>query len=98
MINPKKSSIILKSQEDGKTYRIPLDFDIRDWHSCKTTDYSFRLDVPEQTPKGRYDVYFASTVYGINEEAERLGSIRFANPDIFNEELGANYIGCANIG
>lgn len=98
VINPKKSSIILKSQTDGETYRIPLDFDIRDWKSCKTTDYSFNLDVPENTPKGRYDVYFSSTIYGINEEAERRGAIRFANPDLFDEELGANYIGCANIG
>lgn len=98
VINPKKSSVVLRNEADGSCYKIPLDFDIRDWRSCKTTDYSFNLQAPDEAPKGKYEVYFVSTIYGIDEESEKKGSIRFANPEIFNEEVGGNLIGFVTLG
>ena len=90
IVNKKDVDIILESEDN--THYIRVDTDIRkDILNDKILDYI--VELPRNLKDGNYKVYIK-----ISEPYESLKedsnySIKFANINIWNEELGANYIG-----
>lgn len=90
IVNKKEVDIILESEDD--THYIKVDTDIRkDILNDKILEYI--VELPRNLKDGNYKVYIK-----ISEPYESLKnnsnySIKFANINIWNEELGANYIG-----
>lgn len=68
--------------------------DAKSFLSCKTVDYSAEIDIKDlQT--GKYKAYLAFN--GVNQFGKGVRSIRFANKNVFDESLGANYIGSFSV-
>ena len=81
-----KAELILEG-EDGIT-ALPLDIDVNDGH------YAFTVTAEEG---GQYRAYIRISAVPFAEANEETRVVRFANPDIFDADLGANYIGTVDI-
>lgn len=93
VINEKKEEIIIT---DGThTYKTECDIDVREWDSQAISDYSLTINLPSSLPIGNYDVYLKISELYEQLQDTAFRTIRFANDDadIWNESLGANYLG-----
>ena len=91
IVRKKQLQIILKN--DKKQYFIATDIDIRQQLNVNTYNLTIREALPEQISTGEYKVFLK-----IQEPYQSLKNnsnycIKLANSGIWNEELGANYIG-----
>lgn len=91
VINQKQVSIVL--EKDGQLYEIKTNIDVTTWNSKETTDIPISITLPENISLGEWNVYVRVSKYGDLETDNHYQVIRFANQDIWNEEIGANYIG-----
>ena len=107
IVNQKNVTVLLVSQEDGSVYAAPTGIDARLWrpdpdsradNTAAYRDLSFSIPVSafgEPAPGG-YDIYLK--INDPKEQSENKRCIRFANNgEIWNAELGANYIGHTQI-
>lgn len=92
VINKKHAQVILRDQA-GHTFTVPVDFDVRDLRSVQTTPYAITAALPAGIPAGKYAAYLRVCMHNATEELCVKSAIRFANIDIFDEELGANFLG-----
>lgn len=91
MINDKKATLVLKSENDIR--EIPIKFDIRKVVSKHTYSYKTTVLVKDLLDEP-YDVYLRISEYGNLEEDNNYNCVRFANMDSqYNKEIGANIIG-----
>lgn len=107
IVNQKRVSVILLSQDDGTAYAAPADIDPRLWrpdldsrasNTAAYRDLSFSIPVSAfgELPAGRYDIYLR--INDPKEQSENKRCIRFANKgDVWDAELGANRIGTTEI-
>ena len=95
VIHPNTSVII---EKDGK-FMIAnmLGIDCHNWYSCKTSDEKFSLQLPDNIETGDWNVYLRLSVSSNNIENLNHRAIRFANENIWDSTLGANYIGTFTI-
>lgn len=93
IINAKDVEVIYK--QNDKIYTSKIDTDIRKDLSKEESisNLNYTINLPEDIKIGEYEVYFK-----VSEPYESLKNntkycIQFANNNIWNEELGANFIG-----
>ena len=95
LVNEKKTTIILASKD--KTYEISTNIDPRLWNSKEITQIPYDISLPENIAKGEYKVYLRISQSGNYLNDNNYNCIEFANANIWDEKLGANYIGSINI-
>jgi len=91
IVRKKKTSLILKSQNEQ--YEIILDMDIREKLNEDTYSFNLQEKLPNNIKNDTYSAYLK-----ISEPYEKIQnnvkySIRLANSNIYDEILGANYLG-----
>lgn len=96
LVNKKIVSIVLKNNE--KCYEIKTNLDAREWNSKEISDINIDLELPNDIEVGNYDVYLRLSCYGNLETDNNYKTIRIANNDIWNDEIGANYLGKVKVG
>ncbi|MBQ6181440.1 MAG: DUF4832 domain-containing protein [Ruminococcus sp.] len=93
---PKQTAYFL-FEKDGQFMRFASDISPNKWYSAATTDEEIKIHVPGSIPAGKWNVYLKVTE-GTNDISQMsMRSVRFANPDIWDSSLGANYMGSINV-
>lgn len=82
--------LVLK--KDNKYYEASLDYDIRNIKSKNTNTIDMEYSIPSDLADGDYDVY----IKFIKKNTTGM-YIKFANPNIYDINLNANYIGVLEI-
>ncbi len=91
LINDKKVTLIL--EKNGKTHEILTDVDATTWNSKQTSNIDIKVQLPENIELGEWNIYLRISQYGDMNKDNNYKCIQLANPDIWEEGLGANYIG-----
>lgn len=93
---PKQTAYFLL-EKDGQFVRFASDIEPNKWYSGQTADEEIKIHVPGSLPAGKWNVYLKITE-GTNDISQMsMRSVQFANPDIWDASLGANYMGSINI-
>lgn len=92
VIKNKVCKVILVDDSDNVKYSTFVDLDIKEFNSQETISKSFEVSIPENLSEGNYKLYL-QVASEIEENKSPYLSIRFANKDIWNENLKANYLG-----
>lgn len=94
-VKKQKCEIIL--EKDGKFITCEAALDPTKWYSGSTQTNELNLKLPGFLDAGEWKVYFKSSigVDGFSQYGYR--SIRFASKDVWQETLGANYLGYVEI-
>lgn len=95
LVNDKKVSIVL--EKDDKKYEISTDLDATTWNSKEITKMNFEISLPNEIELGEYKVYLRISLYGDMNKDSNYQCIRLANNNMWNGEIGANYIGKINV-
>ena len=91
------SEIVLVDPE-GEIITTEAYVDVKEWESAQTTDYAVTLSVPTDAKEGEYKVYLrVGTSSYKDAKTPSTGTIRFANAEIYNEEVGGNYLGTMTV-
>lgn len=94
---PHTNSYVILEQ-DGTFFRAPVDIDTHDWRSCTVSENELTMKLPDSIRTGKWNVYFKSDMNATDDIAEMSKrSIRFANDDVWNGVLGANYVGSFDV-
>ncbi len=90
-IRPQKAEIILENNGDYSVTEV--DIDTRKWLSCTTSESALELKLPGSIEPGKWNAYLRFSVgnEGIIDGYKR--TVKFANNNIWNPSLGANYMG-----
>ena len=94
VIKKQKAAVIL--EKDGKTIIAPVDTDSQNWESAAVTDDGLLLNLPGNINAGSWKVYL-KLYYDTTGENTPDICVRFSNVDIYNEDLGANYLGTLDV-
>lgn len=80
--------------KDDEMYEVKTNLDATKWNSTEITNINFETELPANMSVGEWKVYLRISQYGdINADNNYL-CIRLANNgDIWDETMGANYIG-----
>ena len=95
LVNEKIATIVL--EKDDKKYEIKTELKPTQWNSREITKLNYTIDIPENIEVGEWKMYLRISKYGDMEQDNNYLCIRWANNNIWNEEIGANYIGSINI-
>ncbi len=95
VVNDKKTSLVL--EKEGKVYEIPTNIDVTSWNSKETTNLQISEVLPKEISQGNWKVYIRISKYGNVKNDNNYNCIQFANKDIWNKSIGANYIGTIEI-
>lgn len=90
-IRPQKAELIL--EKDGNYIRTEIDADSRKWASCSISDMKLDMHLPSCLETGKWNAYLKLSVGNNTTSQLGLRSVRFANEDVWNDALGANYLG-----
>lgn len=90
-VKAQKAEIIL--EKDGNYISAEADTDTREWYSCSVNDISLSFKLPAGMETGKWNVYFKLSVGNYEAGNHYMRSVQFANNDIWNGSLGANYMG-----
>lgn len=90
-IKEQKAELIL--EKDGNYIRTDLDIDTRTWYSRTTVTPEFQMKIPGGLEPGEWNVYLKLSVGNNTIEQMHMRSVHFANNDVWNPALGANYFG-----
>lgn len=88
----KKAAAVIFVDEAGNEYYTPVECDGRSWLSCKTTPYSITADLPAGI-KGTVRAYLRLSLPAKTPDLTKKSAIEFANVDIFDENIGGNFMG-----
>ncbi len=95
LVNKKKVTIVLEGNDN--IYEIETNIDPTLWDSNKIVNIKNIVELPKDIVIGSYRVYLRISYYGDLTSDNNYKTIRFANDNIWNKEIGANYIGKINI-
>ncbi len=95
LIKEKLVSIVLENENE--IYEIQTSLNATDWESTKTTEENFSITLPNEIKEGEYKVYIRLSEYANLKNDHNYHCIKFANKEIYNNNLGANYVGTINI-
>ena len=95
LINDKIMSIVL--EKDGKTYEIPTNIDATKWNSKEITNVNLQISLPDNIDLGEWKIYLRISQNGDMTTDNNYKCIQLANPNIWEENIGANYIGKVTI-
>lgn len=95
--NPVKSQnaeVII--EKDGKYMICETDIDDRKWLSAETVTEELNLKLPSDIETGDWNIFLKLTA-GRTDPESTDRTVRFANNDIYNSSLGANYLGTVTV-
>lgn len=95
LVNEKVVTIVLENGD--KKYEIKTDLNPTKWNSQEITKANYSVNLPKDIELGEWKVYLRISQYGEMEQDNNYLCIRMANNDVWNEEIGANYIGKINV-
>ena len=84
-------------EKGGEYYRTPVSLDSRKWYSCTEKAEFTAAQIPGGIEPGKWNVYLKLSVGRNDHTQTHMRSVRFANPDIWQPALGANYIGSVTV-
>lgn len=90
-IPEQKVEIIL--EQNGNFIRTPVSVNSNKWYSCTTSDELLELNLPDSLPAGDWNAYLKISCGNNTVDQLNLRSVQFANEDVWNASLGANYLG-----
>ncbi len=89
------SEILL--EHEGEYYKVPTDIDPSEWCTGETDDITLNIQLPSCFEEGKWNVYLRMNAGNTCEEEATLRTVTFANKNIRNDVLGANFLGSFNI-
>lgn len=89
-----KAEVIL--EKDGKYIICDTDIDDGKWFSTETASEELNLKLPSDIEAGDWNIYLKLTAGETDAESTKR-TVRFANNDIYNSSLGANYLGTVTV-
>lgn len=95
--NPIKSQnaeVIL--EKDGKYMICDTDVDDTKWLSTETVSEELNLKLPANIEAGNWNIYLKLTAGKTDVESTKR-TVRFANNNVYNSSLGANYLGTVTV-
>lgn len=95
-IRPQKAELLL--EKDGDFIQTEVDIDTRTWLSCTTTDTQLSVKLPGDIAPGNWKIYLRMSVGNQGIEDDNQRTVHFANNHVWNDSLGANYMGTVTIG
>lgn len=95
LINEKKVTLVL--EKEGKTQEIPTNIDATKWNSKEISNIYIETALPEDIELGEWNIYLRISQYGDINTDKNYKTIQLANSNIWEQNLGANYIGKAVI-
>lgn len=95
LINNKKVTIVLENKDH--IYEINTNINPTLWDSNSTITINENVKLPNNIALGNYNVYLRISYYGNLASDKNYKAIRLANDGLWNNEIGANYIGKINI-
>ena len=94
-IREQKTELLL--EKDGIYLRTPVQIDTRNWHSCETVAETLSVPIPGGLEPGNWNIYLKCSVGNNTVQQLSARSVRFANEEIWNAALGANYLGAVTV-
>ncbi|MDE7463961.1 MAG: DUF4832 domain-containing protein [Clostridiales bacterium] len=92
--NPvKKFKAELLLENDGKIISCEIDSDPTKWYSGVAIEEKLKIKLPGLLDLGKWNVYLKYSLGNTEMSQYAFRSVRFANVDVWNAALGANYIG-----
>lgn len=93
LIKGKRADLVLTDSSGKKIYTVEnVDINAKDFLSQTTIKKSIRIDLPALSA-GEYKIYLRLSNGEILNNGKYYGAIRFANDNMYNSTLEANYIG-----
>ncbi len=90
-VSPQKAELII--EQNGQYMKIETDVIPNNWRSCTTAAETIKAKLPDNLPEGQWRAYIKISQGQNTIEQLNMRSVRFANEDIWNPMLGANYLG-----
>ena len=90
-VKKQKCEIIL--EKDGAFTTCEVDLDPTKWYSGERVENKLHLKIPAFLEKGKWNIYFKSSIGNDGLEQFNMRSIRFANKNVWSEIYGANLLG-----
>ena len=94
-LKEEKVEVIL--EKDGKYITTQVDINPMEWYSCSTNNSNIKLKLPANLDCGDWNVYLRMSIGNQSITDSYLRCIQFANNDIWNSSLGANYLGSIEV-
>lgn len=93
-IKSQNSEVIL--EKDGKYMICDTDIDDREWFSTETVSEELNLKLPSDIETGDWNIYLKLTA-GKADAEDTKRTVQFANNNVYNSSLGANYLGTVTV-
>lgn len=90
-----KSELIL--EKNGHHMKTELDIDSTEFYSCSKKEIELKIKIPGEINTGLWNIFFKLYVGNTDLNTYYMRSVQFANDDIYESSLGANYLGNINI-
>jgi hypothetical protein len=90
-----KAEVIL--ERNGEYIQTTVALDPTTWYSCTTTEIPLTLQLPGDLEAGDWNVYLRLSVGDQDYTNSSLRTVHFANANVWNSMLGANYLGSVSI-
>ncbi|MCQ2417617.1 MAG: DUF4832 domain-containing protein [Oscillospiraceae bacterium] len=94
-IRSQNAEILL--EKNGNYMRASVPLDSRTWRSAAVTEQSLQIQIPGELEPGEWNVYLKLSVGDNTVSQMAMRSVQFANPDIWDAGLGANYLGTIQV-
>lgn len=96
LCNDREADLIL--EKDGKYYQAQIDTDPRKWWSGETQIMELTFSLPSDIEPGEWNAYLKLPDASPSLTEDTRYAIRFANADVWDGDLGANYLGSIQVG
>ena len=83
-------------EQDGRYLLCDTDIDDRTWLSTKTATETLHLTLPSGIAPGDWHIFLKLTAGNTDPESPQR-TVKFANADVYNSSLGANYLGTVQV-
>lgn len=90
-IRPQNATLLL--EKDGNYIQTNLELDPTTWRSCTTTDSEISVKLPGDMEAGNWRIFLRLSVGDSDLTNANQRTVRFANENVWNSSLGANYLG-----
>jgi hypothetical protein len=90
-VSPQKAELIIEN--DGQYMKVLTDINPNNWRSCTVADEKITAVLPDSLPSGQWNAYLKISQGENKINQMTMRSVRFANEDIWNSVIGANYLG-----
>lgn len=85
-------------EKDGVFAYAEADTDCRKWNSCETVENTLEIKLPDNLPAGEWNILLKLNMCTPLSLTNMTGrSIRFANENVWDSAIGANYLGTVTV-